>query len=96
MSPAVKYTFGRLVLFLVCAFLAFGLLPRDLNDFLKLMVALVASLPLSYVVLRKWREELAEQYLTGRARRVEEKERLRAALAGEDEPAEPAVEKTTP
>jgi hypothetical protein len=96
MKPAVKYTLGRLCLFLVCAFLAFGLLPRDLNDFLKLMVALVASLPLSYVVLRKWREELAGQYLTGRARRVEEKERLRAALAGEDEPAEPAAEKTTP
>jgi len=69
----------------VCAFLAFGLLPRDLNDFLKLLVALLVSLPLSYVLLRTWREQMAEQIVTGRARRAEEKQRLRAALAGDDE-----------
>jgi hypothetical protein len=86
MSPAVKYTFGRLVLFLVCAFLAFGVLPRDLNDFLKLLVALLVSLPLSYFLLRNWRDQMAERIVTGRERRYEEKQRLRAALAGEDEP----------
>ena len=86
MSPAVKYTFGRLVLFLVCAFLAFGVLPRDLNDFLKLLVALLVSLPLSYFLLRNWRDQMAERIVTGRERRHEEKQRLRAALAGEDEP----------
>jgi len=88
MNPAVKFTLGRLVLFLVCAFLAFGLLPRDLNDFLKLLVALLVSLPLSYFLLRTWREQMAEQIVTGRTRRAEEKQRLRAALAGEDEDAE--------
>jgi hypothetical protein len=87
MKPAVKFTLGRLVLFLVCAFLAFGLLPRDVNDFLKLLVALLVSLPLSYFLLRTWREQMAEQIISGQARRSEEKKRLRAALAGEDEDA---------
>ena len=92
MNPAVKYTFGRLGLFLVCAFLAFGLLPRDLNDFLKLLVALVVSLPLSYVLLRTWREQMADQIVTGRTRRAEEKQRLRSALAGDDEPSQASAE----
>jgi hypothetical protein len=85
MNPAVKYTLGRLGLFLVCAFLAFGLLPRDLNEFLKLLVALLVSLPLSYILLRTWREQMADQIVTGRTRRAEEKQRLRSALSGEDE-----------
>jgi hypothetical protein len=97
MSPTIKYTLGRLALFLVCAFLAFGLLPRDLNDFLKLLVALLASLPLSYVLLRTWRNEMAEQMVAGHERRVTEKRKLRSALAGEDEPVadEPAKDQPT-
>jgi uncharacterized protein DUF4229 len=85
MSPAIKYAFGRIGLFLVCAVLSFVLLPRDLNGFLKLMVALVASLFLSYFLLRNWRDQVAEQFVASREKRVAERERLRAALAGEDE-----------
>jgi hypothetical protein len=85
MSPAIKYAFGRLGLFLVCAILALGLLPRDMNGFLKLLIAMVASLPLSYLLLRKWRDQVAEQFAAGQERRIEQKQRLRAALAGEDE-----------
>ena len=85
MSPAIKYAFGRIGLFLVCAVLAFVLLPRDLNGFLKLMVALVASLLLSYFLLRTWRDQVAEQFVASREKRVSERQRLRAALAGEDE-----------
>ena len=95
MSPAVKFTLGRLALFLVCAFLAFGLLPRDLNDFLKLLVALLVSLPLSYVLLRTWREQMAEQIVTGHARRAVERNRLRAALSGEDDDASAEDSPTT-
>jgi hypothetical protein len=48
----------------------------------------VVSLPLSYFLLRTWRDQMAEQIVTGRERRAEEKQRLRAALAGDDEDAE--------
>jgi len=95
MSPAVKFTLGRLGLFLVCAFLAFGLLPRDVNDLLKVLVALVVSLPLSYVLLRTWREQMAEQIVTSQARRAVENKRLRAALSGEDEDASTEEDSST-
>jgi hypothetical protein len=88
MSPAIKYAFGRIGLFLVCVLLAIVLLPRDLDGFLKLMIALVASLLLSYFLLRNWRDQAAERFVAGREKRVAERQRLRAALAGEDETAD--------
>ncbi|MFG2099619.1 DUF4229 domain-containing protein [Micromonospora echinaurantiaca] len=87
MSAAVKYTLGRIGLFvLVLA----ALWPVDMNVFLKLMLALAFSAAASFFLLRGWRDEMAEEMATAAERRRAEKERLRAALAGEDQPDESA------
>jgi hypothetical protein len=81
MSPAVKYTLGRLGLFVAVFAL---LLPVPLNFLVKAMIALLASAAFSYFLLAKWRNEMAEQLGTVAQRRQAEKERLRAALAGDE------------
>ena len=91
MSPAVKYTLGRLGLFVAVFAL---LLPVPLNFLVKAMIALVASAGFSYFLLAKWRNEMAEQLGTVAERRQAEKARLRAALAG-DETAAAAGDRVT-
>lgn len=81
MSPALKYTLGRLGLF-VAVFAA--LLPIPLNLLIKAMIALIASAGFSYFLLAKWRLQMAEQLGAAAQRRREEKTRLRAALAGDE------------
>jgi Protein of unknown function (DUF4229) len=81
MSPAIKYTLGRLGLFVVVFAL---LLPVPLNFLIRAMIALVASAGFSYFLLSKWRNEMAEQLGSAAQRRQAEKNRLRAALAGDD------------
>ena len=83
MSPTVKYTLARIGLFLVALM---GLLPIRMDFFLKLMLAVIFSAALSFLLLRGWRDEMAQQLAEGVQRRRVEKERLRAALAGEDQP----------
>jgi Protein of unknown function (DUF4229) len=90
-SAAVKYTLGRLGLFLVVLAL---LLPVPLNILVKAMIALVASAVFSYFLLAKWRDEMAEQLGSAAQRRRDEKNRLRAALAG-DETAAAAGDRAT-
>jgi len=90
--PALKYTLGRLGLFVV--FFAL-LLPLPLNILVKAMVAFVLSAVASYFVLTKWRDEMAERLGDSAARRRLEKERLRAALAG-DESAAAAGDRVDP
>lgn len=85
MNPVMKYTLARLVLFVVCAAVVFLAVPGPVNPLLKLLIALVLSAAGSFFLLRRWRDEVAEQLAAGAARRRGEKERLRAALAGEDE-----------
>jgi hypothetical protein len=87
MNPAAKYTLGRIGLFVV---VALALWPVELNIFLKLMLALAFSAALSFFLLRGWRDEMAQQLAGAAQRRKAEKDRLRAALAGEDEPGKPA------
>lgn len=82
MSAAVKYTLGRIGLF---ALVAVALLPFQLSVFLTLMIALLVSMALSYVLLRTWREEFAAEIAEAARKRRDQKEKLRAALAGEDE-----------
>lgn len=82
MNPAVKYTLGRIGLF-VAVLLA--LWPVDIDIFLKLILALLFSAALSFFLLRRWRDEMAYQLAEAAERRKAERERLRAALAGEDE-----------
>jgi hypothetical protein len=82
MSPAVKYTLGRIGLFVAVALV---LWPIDMNIFVKLMIAVLASAGLAYFLLRGWRDQMAEQLAAASARRRGQRERLHAALAGEDE-----------
>ncbi|EEP72823.1 DUF4229 domain-containing protein [Micromonospora sp. KC207] len=82
MSAAVKYTLGRIGLFVV---VIAALWPVDLNIFLKLMLALAFSAALSFFLLRGWRDEMAGEMAGAAERRRAEKERLRSALAGDDE-----------
>jgi Protein of unknown function (DUF4229) len=49
-------------------------------------VAVIFSAALAYFLLSKWRDEMAEQLGRASQRRRAEKERLRSALAGEDQP----------
>jgi hypothetical protein len=81
MSPAVKYTLGRLGLFLI-VFVA--LLMSPLNILVSAMIALVVSAVLSFFLLAEWRNQMGEQLATAASRRAGEKERLRAALAGDE------------
>lgn len=82
MSPAIKYTLGRVGLFAV---LVAAMLPFKLGLFLTLLIALLVSMPLSYILLRRWREEMAETIDGSMQRRRAEKERLRSALSGDDQ-----------
>lgn len=89
MSAAVKYTLGRVGLFVgVLAALWFV----EMNMFLRLMLALVASAALSFFLLRGWRDEMAGEMAEASERRRAEKDRLRSALAGDDQ-AEPEGER---
>ena len=91
MSPAVKYTLGRVGLFVVVFLL---LTPVPVAFLVKAMIAVVASAGFSYFLLAKWRNEMAEQLGTVAQRRQAEKARLRAALAG-DEAAAAAGDRAT-
>jgi uncharacterized protein DUF4229 len=84
MSPAVKYTLGRFGLFVLILAL---MLPLPLNFLVKAMIALLLSAALSYFLLADWRLQMAEQLGTVASRRAAEKERLRAALAGDEDAA---------
>ncbi|HEY7222260.1 MAG TPA: DUF4229 domain-containing protein [Micromonosporaceae bacterium] len=83
MNPIVKYTLARIALFVVCLAVVY---PIPIDPLLRLLIALVLSAGVSLVVLRRWRDDVAVRVSTTTARRQQEKERLRAALAGEDEP----------
>lgn len=83
MSPAVKYTLGRLGLLIV---VLVALWPVQLNIYVKLMLALIFSATLSFFLLRGWRDAMARQLAEAATRRRAEKARLRAALAGDDGP----------
>ena len=91
MSPAVKYTLGRLGLFAAVFVL---LIPVPLAFLVKAMIAVIASAAFSYFLLAKWRNEMAEQLGSVAERRQAEKARLRAALAG-DEAAAAAGDRAT-
>ncbi len=81
MTPTIKYTLGRLGLFLV--FFA-ALLPLPLHVLVKAMLALVLSAVASLFLLRAWRDEVAQQWAGVAQRRQAERARLRAALAGDE------------
>jgi uncharacterized membrane protein YccC len=88
LSPALKYFLGRLGIFAACVIPALVFFP-GINPLLKLLVAFAVSAALSFFLLRQWRDELAERMSTKAVRRIKEKERLRSALAGDDEQPRP-------
>ncbi len=84
MSPAIKYTLGRVGLFVV----VLGLLSFfPLNLLVAGMIAILVSAVASYFLLAKWRNQMNEQLVGLAGRRAAEKERLRAALAGDEDAA---------
>jgi hypothetical protein len=83
MNPMVKFTLGRVGLFVAIALV---LWPVPVDLLVKLMIAVVGSFALQFVVLRRWRAEMIGQVDQVAGKRRAEKEKLRAALAGEDEP----------
>ena len=87
MNPSLKYALGRLAIFVACAVPAVLLFPRDMDVLLKIMIALVVSAVLSYFALRGLRNEVAQRLSDSARQRIEERQRLRTALAG-DEPGE--------
>jgi hypothetical protein len=84
MSPYVKYTLGRLGLFVIVFVL---LLPLPLNILVKAMIAFLISAIASYFLLSGWAGQVGERMASAASRRSAEKERLRAALAGDEEAA---------
>jgi hypothetical protein len=85
LPPTVKYTLGRVGLFVV-VFGALALVP-GIDLLVKLMIAIVASFGLQFVLLRKWRQEMIG-YIDGSVQKNKaEKAKLRAALAGDEDDA---------
>jgi len=83
-SPMMKYTLARLGLFIAAAAILL-VVPIELNPFLKLGIALIASAILSFFLLRKLRDDVANQLADSARQRADRKEKLRSALAGEDQ-----------
>jgi hypothetical protein len=83
-NPMMKYTIARLGLFIVSAAVLL-VVPIELNPFLKLGIALIASAILSFFLLRKLRDDVANQLADGARQRADRKEKLRSALAGDDQ-----------
>lgn len=80
--PFVVYSVGRVLVFAVVAALLF---VAGLRSFPLVLLALLVSLPLSYVLLRRQREAFAAEVERRVAERKERQSRLRAALRGEEE-----------
>lgn len=79
----MKYTLARLGLFVV---VLLALLPvSQLSLLLKLMIAILASAVLSWFLLRRMRDQVADQVEGAMIRRREQKEKLRSALAGDEQ-----------
>jgi hypothetical protein len=84
MPPFMKYSFARLGLFVVVA-AALLLVPMPIDPLLRLMIALMVSAVLSYFLLGRLRNQVGEQVAGAVQKRTERKEKLRSALAGDDE-----------
>ena len=61
------------------------LVPVQMNTLLKLMIAVLVSAVLGWFLLSKMRDDVAGQVERAVERRKDQKEKLRSALAGDDE-----------
>jgi Protein of unknown function (DUF4229) len=87
MNPTLKYSLARVGLFIAVALPLVFLAPQ-VNILLKLMIAVIVSAILAFFFLRGLRDEVAQGMLANRERRTAEREKLRAALAGDDQDTE--------
>jgi chromate transport protein ChrA len=83
MSPFMKYSLARVGIFVVVAAALF-FVPLPISSLLRLLIALLISAILAYFLLGRLRNQVSEQVAGVAQRRVERKERLRSALAGDD------------
>ena len=81
MSPVLKYTLGRLGLFLLVVLL---LMPVPIDIMLKFMIAVGASFVLQFVLLRRWRVQMVSHVDRSVVQRRAAREVLRRALAGDE------------
>jgi uncharacterized membrane protein YjjP (DUF1212 family) len=80
MNPVAKYFLARLGLFAAIAVP----LMFFINALLALAIGLIGSMLLGFVLLKGHRDAMIDHIDAGVQRRKEEKERLRAELAGDD------------
>lgn len=85
MSASVKYTVGRVGLFVLLVAL---LWPLGLNLFVTLLLALLVSSVASFVLLRRWRSDMVGEIDGAVGRRRRRRADLRAALAGDEDTAD--------
>ncbi|WP_163508337.1 DUF4229 domain-containing protein [Fodinicola acaciae] len=86
MLAVLRYTFWRLLVFAGCLGVLY---VAGLRRWALVLVALLISMPVAYVLLRRQTSDFATSLGGVLARRRAERDRLRAALKGEDEPAAP-------
>ena len=82
--PGLLYTVARAGIFVVLLALLYGV---GFRSFLLFAGAALLSLPVSYFLLRNQRAAFAQRVEGRVSKRQAEKARLRAALAGDDDPA---------
>ncbi|WP_433212875.1 DUF4229 domain-containing protein [Dactylosporangium sp. CS-047395] len=90
MSPFLKYTLARFGLFVVAA-LVMLVLPLEISVLLKLMIAVLVSAILAFFLLKGLREQASVQAVGIAEKRTEKRDRLRAALNGDDDGGESAT-----
>jgi hypothetical protein len=89
-SPFLKYTLARLGLFVLVA-AAMLVLPLGIEPLLRLLIAVVVSAALAFFLLKGLREQASVHAVGMVERRSEKRERLRAALNGDDDGGESAT-----
>lgn len=82
----LRYTFWRLLIFAGCLGVLYLV---GLRRWALVLVALLISMPVAYVLLRSQTNDFATNLRGVLARRRAERDKLRAALKGEDEPPAP-------
>ena len=80
--PATRYTLGRIGLFVVALAVVW---PIPIDLLLRLMIAALISGAGSWFLLSRSRNEMGVTIEKSLATRKDKKERLRAALAGDDD-----------
>ena len=87
--PMLKYTLARVGLFVVAASVLM-VVPIGLNLYVRLAIAVLISAALSWFLLRGMRDEVANHLAGVSAQRAERRQRLRSALAGDEQRDEPS------